>query len=126
MNKRVQLTEKDKERYRNDIKVIDLSIKDKVLSESTVKLNTLMKIKTSDPYRIAVIQEIYALNNILRSTPNLETSIQQKILFALQYFAQGTDEIPDNIPGIGFLDDAAVIDWIIEDIKEQYSQYYSA
>lgn len=126
MGKKIQLTEKDIERYRNDIKVIDLSIKEKVLSESLVKLNMLMKIKSADPYKIAVIQEVYALNNILRSSPNLETSIQQKILFALQYFTQSEDEIPDEIPVIGYLDDIAVIDWIIEDIKEQYSQYYSA
>ncbi len=75
MSKKIQLTEKDKERYRNDIKVIDLSIKENVLTESLVKLNMLMKTKSADPYKTAVIQEVYALNNILRTTPNLETSL---------------------------------------------------
>ncbi len=52
--------------------------------------------------------------------------MQQKIVFALKYFVKGQDDIPDDIPGFGFSDDLAVVDWIIQDIREQYSQYFQA
>jgi uncharacterized membrane protein YkvA (DUF1232 family) len=42
--------------------------------------------------------------------------LRQKILFALQYFIDPDDDIPDSIPKLGFLDDAAVVRWIVDDI----------
>ena len=42
---------------------------------------------------------------------------------ALAYAALPTDLIPDFIPGVGFIDDAFVIGWTIQTIKEEIERY---
>ena len=122
----MQLTEQDIQKYREEIDEIDLSNNDRVLMETMVKLKKLFENKKLDQFHLVLVQEINGLYNILKNTPNLEKIVQQKIIFALKYFLKGQDEIPDNIPGIGFLDDLVVVDWVIQDIKEQYSNYFQA
>ena len=126
MEKGLQLTEKDIQKYRKEINKIDLSNKDRVLTETFIKLTKLFEIKKLDQFQLVLVQEINGLYNILKNTLNLEQLVQQKIIFALKYFIKSHDDIPDDIPGVGFLDDLAVVDWIIQDIKEQYSHYFQA
>ena len=126
MDKGLQLTEQDITRYRQEIDNIDLKEKNQILHQSLIKINNLLSKPKLDQFQLILVQEINALHNILSATPNLETSIQQKIIFALKYFLQGEDDIPDDIPGVGFIDDLAVVDWIIRDIKDQYSHYFKA
>lgn len=126
MEKGLRLTEQDIQKYRKKIDEIDLSDKDRVLMETFIKITKLFENKKLDKFQLVLVQEINGLYNILKSTPNLEELVQQKIIFALKYFIKGQDDIPDDIPGIGFLDDLAVVDWVIQDIKEQYSHYFQA
>ncbi len=126
MEKGMQLTKEDINKYRIEIDEIDLKEKDDILISSLHKINGLLGNTKLDQFQIILIQEVNALHNILKTNPNLENSIQQKILFALKYFLQGQDDIPDNIPGIGFIDDLAIVDWIIREIKDQYSHYFKA
>ena len=122
MEKGIQLTEKDVNKYRIEIDEIDLKEKDNILKSSLHKINSLLGDTKLDQFQIILVQEINALHNILRNNPNLEISIQQKILFALKYFLQGQDDIPDDIPGVGFIDDLAVVDWVIREIKDQVAE----
>lgn len=126
MKKGLQLTQQDIQKYRKEIDEIDLSDKDSVLMETFIKITKLFENKKLDKFQLVLVQEINGLYNIFKSTPNLEELVQQKIIFALKYFIKGQDDIPDDIPGIGFLDDLAVVDWVIQDIKEQYSHYFQA
>ncbi len=126
MEKGMQLTKEDINKYRIEIDEIDLKEKDYILKNSLFKINGLLANTKLDQFQIILVQEINALHNILRTNPNLEISIQQKILFALKYFLQGQDDIPDDIPGVGFIDDLAVVDWVIREIKDQYSHYFKA
>ena len=126
MEKGMQLTKVDINKYRIEIDEIDLKEKDDILKNSLFKINGLLANTKLDQFQVILVQEINALHNILRTNPNLEISIQQKILFALKYFLQGQDDIPDDIPGVGFIDDLAVVDWVIREIKDQYSHYFKA
>ncbi len=126
MKKGLRLTEQDIQKYRKKIDEIDLNNKDRVLSETLMKITKLFENKKLDQFQLVLVQEINGLYTILKNTQNLEELVQQKIVFALKYFLKAQDEIPDDIPGIGFLDDLAVVDWVIQDIKEQYSHYFQA
>jgi uncharacterized membrane protein YkvA (DUF1232 family) len=126
MEKRMQLTEQDIQKYRKEIDEVNLTDKDKVLTETYTKIAKLFEDKQLDQFQLVLVQEINGLYNILKNTQNLEELVQQKIVFALKYFVKGQDDIPDDIPGIGFSDDLAVVDWIIQDIREQYSHYFQA
>lgn len=126
MSKGIQLIEKDIKRYQKEIDEIDLSNKEEILNKSIIKINILLQNPGIDQFQLVLVQEINMLYNLLKNNQNLETSVQQKILFALTYFLQGDDDIPDEIPNVGFLDDIAVVEWIIQEIKTQYSQYFQA
>ena len=126
MKNSLKLTEHDIQQYRKEIDVIDLSNKDSILTKTFIKITKLFENKKLDQFQLVLVQEINGLYNILKSTPNLEKLVQQKIIFALKYFLKTKDDIPDDIPGIGFLDDLTVVDWVIQDIKEQYSHYFQA
>ncbi len=126
MENSLKLTENDIKKYRKEIDEIDIDEKDEVLAEAFVKITKLFENKKLDQFQLVLAQEINALHNVLQKTSNLEQLVQQKIIFALKYFLKGKDDIPDDIPGIGFLDDLTVVDWIIQDIKEQYSHYFQA
>lgn len=126
MEKGLQLTEQDIHKYRKIIDEIDLNHKDRVLTETFIKITKLLENKKLNKLQLILLQEINGLYNILKNRPTLEELVQQKIIFALKYFLKGQDDIPDDIPGIGFLDDLTVVDWVIQDIKEQYSHYFQA
>ncbi|MCK4904585.1 MAG: DUF1232 domain-containing protein [Candidatus Marinimicrobia bacterium] len=126
MQKGMQLTKQDIHKYRKEIDEINLNDKDRILTESVLKITKLFENKKLDQFQLVLVQEINGLYNILKNMPNLEEVVQQKIIFALKYFLKSQDDIPDEIPGIGYLDDLAVVDWVIQDIKEQYSHYFQA
>ena len=126
MKNNLRLTDEDIKKYRQEIDEINMGEKDGILAETFIKITKLLENKKLDQFQLVLAQEINSLHRILSDTPNLEQLVQQKILFALKYFLKGQDDIPDDIPGIGFLDDLAVVDWVIQDIKEQYSHYFQA
>ncbi len=126
MKNGLKLTENDIKKYRLEIDNIDISEKAEILVETFVKITKLFENKKLDQFQLVLAQEINSLHNVLQRSSNLEELVQKKIIFALKYFLKGQDDIPDNIPGLGFLDDLTVVDWVIQDIKEQYSHYFLA
>ena len=45
--------------------------------------------------------------------------IKRRIIFAISYFCNSDDDIPDIVPEIGYLDDAVVARWVIESIGKE-------
>lgn len=52
--------------------------------------------------------------------PNQEST---RILSALAYFSEPDDLIPDDIPGLGFLDDAIMIELVVRELKHEIDAY---
>lgn len=46
-----------------------------------------------------------------------------RVLNALAYFAEPEDLIPDHIPGLGFLDDAIMIELVLRELKHEIDAY---
>ena len=46
-----------------------------------------------------------------------------RVLNALAYFAEPEDLIPDHIPGLGFLDDAIMIELVVRELKHELEAY---
>ena len=46
-----------------------------------------------------------------------------RVLNALAYFAEPEDLIPDHIPGLGFLDDAIMIELVLRELKHEIEAY---
>jgi uncharacterized membrane protein YkvA (DUF1232 family) len=47
----------------------------------------------------------------------------KRVLNALAYFAEPEDLIPDSIPGLGFLDDAIMIELVVRELRHEIEAY---
>ena len=48
---------------------------------------------------------------------------RKRVLSALAYFSDPQDLIPDHIPGLGFLDDAIMVELVIRELKHEIEAY---
>ena len=113
----VTLTQEDKKKYIDQIHKFDLSRKAELMRSVPEKLNILLQKQTLNSIQVQLINDLVQLYKLLEDNPNMDDSIQKKILFALDYFSNVDDDIPDSIPVFGLLDDLAVIKWIVNDLQ---------
>ena len=53
----------------------------------------------------------------------LEEADAQQVLQALSYFAEEDDLIPDDVPGLGFLDDAIMVELVTMELQHDIEAY---
>lgn len=63
---------------------------------------------------------IAMLSDIEWRLPHQEAT---RVLNALAYFAEPEDLIPDSIPGLGFLDDAIMIELVVRELRHEVEAY---
>jgi len=119
ISKIFQLTEEDKAEYNLLIDKIDLNDASKIIDMLNSKLDTMTTSKSLNSIETDLIKYVSVLLNIYQTYPDLTDSIKRRILFALSYFCDSNDDIPDVVPEIGYLDDAIVARWVIESIGRE-------
>ena len=119
ISKIFQLTEEDKAEYNLLIDKIDLNDASKIIDMLNSKLDTMTTLKSLNSIETDLIKYVSVLLNIYQTYPDLTDSIKRRILFALSYFCDSNDDIPDVVPEIGYLDDAVVARWVIESIGRE-------
>ncbi|NQU26914.1 MAG: DUF1232 domain-containing protein [Candidatus Marinimicrobia bacterium] len=119
-----KLTDEDIQRYEKQIAAIDLNIEDELLQKIAVKIKSIVTSGNISSIQLSLIEDVSKLVIILRKVDNLELSVKRKILFALQYFYDPEDDIPDRVTQLGFLDDAILVKWIIDPILTKYPEYF--
>jgi len=53
----------------------------------------------------------------------LEGPDRKRVLNALAYFADPDDLIPDRVPGLGYLDDAIMVELVVQDLKHEIEAF---
>jgi uncharacterized membrane protein YkvA (DUF1232 family) len=53
----------------------------------------------------------------------LDGSYRERVLQALAYFAEPSDLVPDQIPGLGFLDDAIMVELVVQELRPELDAY---
>ena len=119
ISKIFQLTEEDKAEYKLLIDKIDLNDASKIIDMLNSKLDTMTTSKSFNSIETDLIKYVSVLLNIYQTYPDLTDSIKRRIIFALSYFCDSNDDIPDVVPEIGYLDDAVVARWVIESVGQE-------
>ena len=122
----LQLTEADKERYEKRISEIDLVNMSIVISDIPKKIERLVSNPNLLDYQIALVTDISKLLNVLVNLPDESVHLKKRILFALEYFLEEEDEIPDDSPQIGLLDDYVLVRWVVDNIMADYTEVYQS
>lgn len=74
-----------------------------------------------------IVDRLRNLQLMIRMISDIEWRLPHReatrVLNALAYFAEPEDLIPDNIPGLGFLDDAIMIELVVRELKHEIEAY---
>jgi uncharacterized membrane protein YkvA (DUF1232 family) len=74
-----------------------------------------------------VRERLGKLEGMIRMLDDAEWRIEGKhrarVIDALAYFAEPVDLIPDQIPGVGFLDDAIMVELVVQEIGPELEAY---
>ena len=77
-------------------------------------------------FMVELISDVSKLYNVIMSLPNLNDEIKRSILYALEYFINKDDDIPDEIPELGYLDDWAIVRYVVDQIMKDNSELFQA
>lgn len=116
-----KISEKDKVHYKKLINKIDISNKGQLIEVLGKKIQKIINKEKMNILEADLIEKMAHLLSILDKFPSLPSDTIKKILFAMSYFIDENDDIPDFIPDLGYLDDISVVNWILEDISEEIS-----
>ena len=122
----LELTDADKARYEQRISEIDLNDIPQVLRDIPKKIDRLISNPDLLDYQLALVSDISKLLNLLKDIPELNDDLKRRIVFALEYFLEEQDEIPDDSPDIGLLDDYVLVRWVVDNIMADYTEVYKA
>ena len=122
----LELTDADKARYEQRISKIDLNDIPQVIRDIPKKIDRLISNPDLLDYQLALVSDISKLLNLLKDIPELNDDLKRRIVFALEYFLEEEDEIPDDSPDIGLLDDYVLVRWVVDNIMADYTEVYKA
>jgi uncharacterized membrane protein YkvA (DUF1232 family) len=74
-----------------------------------------------------VLERIGKLNSLIDMLRDEEWSLEgaerKNVLAALSYFADPQDIIPDNVPVIGYIDDAIMIELVVKELQHEIDAF---
>ena len=121
-----QITKEDKDHYKKVIQKIDVNNMEIIIKVLGEKIQKIINHGNLNRAEVILIEDMGKLSRILEENLDLPKLVIQKILFAMSYFIDENDEIPDIIPEYGYLDDLTVVNWIMEDIQKELPEVANA
>ncbi len=86
----------------------------------------LVEVKNTDApqfVRSRIAQLSKLINMVEDKDWRLEGEDRKRVLNALAYFADPDDLIPDRVPGLGYLDDAIMVELVVQDLKHEIEAF---
>jgi uncharacterized membrane protein YkvA (DUF1232 family) len=97
---------------------------DEILSSAQALVESVRSTKKVPAFVIEAVESIQDLTEIIQDEDyRAPKSVRNEVLGALSYFANPDDLIPDDIPVLGFLDDAIMIKFVEEEFKHELWAY---
>jgi len=121
-----QITKEDKDHYKKVIQKIDVNNMEIIIKVLGEKIQKIINHGNLNRAEAILIEDMGKLSSVLKENLDLPKIVIQKILFAMSYFIDENDEVPDIIPEYGYLDDLTVVHWVMQDIQKKLPEVASA
>ena len=122
-----ELNQSDLEHFREVMSKARESASDKSTQEIVDKASELLvKINSSETSdfirdRMETLETLIGM--VMDAGWGLVEEDRQRVVDALAYFSEAEDLIPDDIPGLGFLDDAIMIEIVSQELRHEIKAY---
>ena len=122
-----ELGESDLKHFRTIMREARAAAKNLPAEEIIGSANQLLEeVRTADAPDF-ISERLMKLEIMLQMIQDKEWKLPQKevtrILNALAYFSEPEDLIPDHIPGLGFLDDAIMVELVVRELRHEIEAY---
>lgn len=122
-----ELSDKDLRHFRQVLQKVrkgsSAENEDVVLREAQALLIEVQETDAPEFVRLRIAQLSKLIAMLEDEDWRLEGPDRKRVLNALAYFADPDDLIPDRIPGLGYLDDAIMVELVVQDLKHEIEAF---
>ncbi len=122
-----ELSDKDLRYFRQVLQKVRKGQKaeneDVVLEEARALLEEIKETDAPQFVRSRIAQLSKLIDMVQDPDWRLEGADRKRVLNALAYFADPDDLIPDRVPGLGYLDDAIMVELVVQDLKHEIEAF---
>jgi len=122
-----ELSDADLDYFRNALRSVKArthSFEEREILHSAARLTSEMGKRGLPEFIQERLQHLEQLIAMLRDDEwRLEGKHRERVLGALAYFVEPGDLIPDQLPGLGFLDDAIMVELVVQDLRPELDAY---
>jgi uncharacterized membrane protein YkvA (DUF1232 family) len=122
-----ELSDKDLRYFRKVLQTVrkgrSAENEDLILGEAKALLEEVAKTDAPEYVRGRIAQLGQLIEMLKDADWRLEGADRKRVLNALAYFADPDDLIPDRVPGLGYLDDAIMVELVVQDLKHEIEAF---
>ena len=122
-----ELSDDDLEHFRELMKVAIAKASQYSASEVLQKARSVCDEMENASLPSFVSHRLESLETLIEALEDEEWGMPEdeksEILTSLAYFSEPHDLVPDNIPGLGYVDDAIMIELVIQDMSQDLTAY---
>ena len=122
-----ELSDKDLRYFRQVLQKVrkgrNAENEDVILNEARTLLEEVKQTDAPQYVRERIAQLGKLIDMVEDADWRLEGADRKRVLNALAYFADPDDLIPDRVPGLGYLDDAIMVELVVQDLKHEIEAF---